>query len=441
MEQEPLFDLGPDWAGFDKDVTSALGKAGAGDVTLRGTFDVAGAVPERVVSPRSIPQVSAVVRAVAQRGLSVVPLGLGTHAASAGPPDRPFVALSLSGLNRVIDFKPSNMTFTVESGATLESVQAAAARAGQWLPLDPPLADKTTIGGLIAGNLSGPVRFSQGTVRDLLIGLKVVGADGALIHGGAQVVKNVAGYDLPKLYCGSEGTLGIIVEATFKVRPLPSEIQVLQLRCDTVERTQDLLGCLVVSGLEPSFVELLSFVPRRDVGYNLVVGCLGAGEQLSYQMEHLRAILAAAGPVQVRVGEAAQAAMRELRDFRVAGTNPLRIKASLLPSNVMSFVAMLEKEGEANGIRIALQAHAGNGIVYARLREATGSSDVTEMLAALVVRLRAAVEELDGSLLVTDGPPELRQRLPAGWPSGGLMKKLKEKLDPKNILSPGRFLS
>lgn len=383
------------------------------------------------------------VDAVARRGLCLVPLGLGAHAAAAGPPDRPFVALSLSRLNRVVDFQPSNMTLTIEAGATLATLQGAAARSGQWLPLDPPLATRTTIGGLIAGNLSGPARFSQGTVRDLLIGLKVVTAAGTLVHGGGQVVKNVAGYDLPKLYCGSEGTLGIIVEATFKMRPRPAEIQLLQVRCDTASRTRELLGRLVVSGLEPSFVELLSFVPQRDVGYNIVVGCFGTGDQLAYQLVELKGILAAAGPVQELAGQGAQTALQELRDARVSGQNALRIKASLLPSDVMSFVAKLENEGEANGLRIALQAHAGNGIVYARLRAAAGNGDANHAMASVVTGLRALVDELGGYVLVTDGPLDLRKRL-GPWNASAstrvLMKRLKEKLDPRNILAPGRLL-
>lgn len=440
MEQETLFDLGPDWAGFDKDLRDILGRGRPGDEQQRVVLEVAGASPERVVFPKSLAQVSGVVRAIVKRGLCVVPLGLGAHTASAGPPDRPFVALCLSGLERVVDFQPSNMTLTIEAGATLETLQTTAARGGQWLPLDPPLEARTTIGGLIAANLSGPARFSQGTVRDLLIGVKVVAADGTIVQGGGHVVKNVAGYDLPKLYCGSEGTLGIIVEATFKLRPRPEEFKILQLRCVNAARTQEVLTHLIVSRLEPSFVELLSFVPLGDVGYNIVVGCFGSTEQVSYQVRQMKEILGGEDPVQELSGEEARAAMQELRDFPVAGNNALRVKASLLPTKVMPFMRKLENEGKRNQLRLALHAHAGNGIVHVKIPAVRGVTDNAQVLSGLVARLRGSAVELGGSLLLVEGSPELRKHA-SSWntPASALMKKIKEKLDPKNVLSPGRF--
>src|SRR5438552_18510872 len=123
----------------------------------------------------------------------------------------------LARLTRVVDHKAADMTVTVEAGCPLAALGAALGSAGQWLSLDPPRPEETTVGGLVAANLSGPLRASQGGVRDLLIGLRVVNADGAVVAGGGRVVKNVAGYDLPKLHGGALGSAGAIVEATFKV--------------------------------------------------------------------------------------------------------------------------------------------------------------------------------------------------------------------------------
>ena len=126
------------------------------------------------------------------------------------------------------------MTATVEAGITLAALNATLARAGQRLPLDPPHPERTTIGALIATDASGPLRLSHGKVRDLLIGITVVLADGTLVHGGGRVVKNVAGYDLMKLFTGSFGTLGIVVEATFKLRPLPQREAVFRVPASTM---------------------------------------------------------------------------------------------------------------------------------------------------------------------------------------------------------------
>src|SRR5439155_13006439 len=132
------------------------------------------------------------------------------------PPARLDAVLRLDRVARVIDHQPGDMTVTVEAGCPLATLAEVLGAAGQWLPLDPPRADATTVGGLVAADLSGPLRASQGRVRDLLLGVRVVGADGVLVSGGGRVVKNVAGYDLPKLHVGALGTLGVIVEATFK---------------------------------------------------------------------------------------------------------------------------------------------------------------------------------------------------------------------------------
>ena len=133
---------------------------------------------------------------------------------SAPPPPRAGIVLSLRRLGRLLEHEPGDLTVTAEAGMTVAGLQTALRARGQWLSLDPPDAERATLGGVVAANASGPRRQLYGTVRDLLIGLTVVTADGALVRGGGKVVKNVAGYDLPKLFVGSYGTLGIIVETT-----------------------------------------------------------------------------------------------------------------------------------------------------------------------------------------------------------------------------------
>src|SRR2546421_9850737 len=129
--------------------------------------------------------------------------------------------INLEALNRVVAHTPEDMTATVEAGITLARLQTELARQRQWLPIDPPNPGRLTLGALLTTNASGPRRFGYGTIRDYLIGMAAVLADGRLIHSGGKVVKNVAGYDLMKVFIGSRGTLGIIIEATFKVLPVP----------------------------------------------------------------------------------------------------------------------------------------------------------------------------------------------------------------------------
>lgn len=144
-------------------------------------------------------------------------------------------AVELAAFNRVLAHVPEDMTVTVEAGVTLAALQQHVARAGQWLPIDPSSADRLTVAELLMRNPSGPRRGGYGTIREHLLGLNVVLADGRLVHVGGKVVKNVAGYDLCKLFVGSRGTLGVAVEATFKLRPLPEVEQFVQLRCATLD--------------------------------------------------------------------------------------------------------------------------------------------------------------------------------------------------------------
>src|SRR5262245_48381521 len=182
-------------------------------------FVIDGREPQEVSFPESIEQAAGMIYTATEHRRAVSPVGTGAFLHLGGLPRRYDLALCLQRMSRIVDYQPTDMTVSVEAGMSLARLQQILGEQNQWLPLDPPWPERVTVGGLIAMNLSGPSRLSQGTVRDFLIGIKVIRADGTVIKGGGRVVKNVAGYDLTKLYCGSFGTLGVIAEATFKVRP------------------------------------------------------------------------------------------------------------------------------------------------------------------------------------------------------------------------------
>ena len=187
----------------------------------RAPYVVDGRTPCGVVLPGSADEVARVVRAAAAAGVPVVPWGGGTQMSRGTPPRDGALVVGLRRLSRVLEHEPGDLTATAEAGITLDALQAALGTGGQWLPLDPPAPGAATLGGVLAANAAGPRRQGYGTARDLVIGMRVVAADGQLIRAGGKVVKNVAGYDLVKLYIGSLGTLGIIVDATLKLRPRP----------------------------------------------------------------------------------------------------------------------------------------------------------------------------------------------------------------------------
>jgi glycolate oxidase FAD binding subunit len=339
------------------------------------------------------------------------------------------------------------MTVTVEAGMTLARLQEVLGEHGQWLPIDPPLPERATIGGIIAANLSGPARLSQGTIRDFLIGLKVVQADGTVVKGGGRVVKNVAGYDLPKLYCGSFGTLGVIVEATFKVRPRPEAQTVLSFTFPSAEKAMELALRLLGSELQPFFLELTNFSPLREQSdkgglYRLFIGLAGVTEEVSYQRARINEFISSQEtPIEEWEGENQHVLTQKLRDFPVAGTAALRCKASLLPTQVATFCQSIEEEARLRGVLVQLLARAGNGVVYCRLLQSENVAPEQQL--SLVDWLRILARKLEGSVVVEALDPTLKDRLDVWGHVGGafpLMKRLKETLDPQGILSPGRFV-
>ncbi len=194
--------------------------AACAQVRLASTDDaVSGAQPSYVAAPASVAEASAVMRAAAELSLAVLPRGAGTRLAWGKPPRACGLVVETRLLDAVLEHAAGDLVARVQAGVGLGRLAAALATAGQRLALDPPGGG--TVGGLLATGAAGPLRLRFGTPRDLLIGITVVRADGVLTKSGGKVVKNVAGYDLGKLYAGSYGTLGLIVDATFRLHPRP----------------------------------------------------------------------------------------------------------------------------------------------------------------------------------------------------------------------------
>ena len=413
-------------------------------------FIIDGKAPETVVYPTSIAEVSQLLKEANEHGRAISPVGHGAFLHLGGVPKRYEQALCTTALNTLVDYQPADMTVRVGAGMSLAQLQAVLGENRQWLPLDPPCPERATVGGLIAANLNGPSRFSQGTVRDFLIGLRVVRSDGTLIKGGGQVVKNVAGYDLPKLYCGSFGTLGVIVEATFMIRPRPEAQTTLALTFSSAEKAGEAALKLTGSDIQPFFLELANFspVPSHPLsggplppGYLLFVGFAGIQEEVDEQRSLLRAVLGDDECVVEELSaDEAQTLSQALRDFPVSGQAALRCKVSLQPTQLATFCADLAAEAQRRQIPVRLLARAGNGILYTAFE---GEAVPDNQLLALVDWIRVQAARNNGFAVVEEIPSALKERANV-WGTVGkafpLMQRLKETLDPNGILNPGRFI-
>lgn len=252
----------------------------------------------------------------------------------------------LRALSRILAHVPEDLTVTVQGGLTLSALQAAVAQHGQWIPIDPPDADNLSIAALLAFNQSGPRRYGYGGIRDHLIGVQVALADGRLIRSGGQVVKNVAGFDLMKLFIGDHGSLGIVVEATFKLLPKPRSVSRFIRDCEETADVDQHLSRLLASPVTPVAIDFYQ-LPAPERRRILQVTVEGMAEDVAWQADQLHAL-------------GYQPAGSEDWEARFwAGHNPRELRpASVLPSRLGERLATLGNE--------ELLARAGSGIVYAR---------------------------------------------------------------------------
>ena len=433
-------------------IRSIIGEDGAREEDL-AAYLVDGKAPGAAVFPRTAEELAAVLAAADESGAAVIPWGSGAHIGSGNIPRAYDLALSTAHLNKVLEQEPADLTVTVEPGIALSKLQARLAEHGQFLPLDPPGSPEATVGGMLATNGSGPSRHAYGTARDLLLGCRVAHPDGVLSRGGGRVVKNVAGYDMPKLYVGSLGTLGVIVEVTFRVAPLPAAQETLvaafpagAAAAEAGSAAADLgLSLRALELMDPSFTAAL--LDGLDLSFpegawGLAAWAAGSESAVRRSMHELEAVCARATTQSRLQGDASESLWGRLRGLMQPEAVELATKASVLSSDVPRLMDSLRDLAQGSAIPISSVAHLGVGVVYSRWRLAEAPSGA-EGGARIASQADAAARELGGSLVVEQAPPALKEHIDIwGSPRADfeLVRCIKEQFDPRGTLSPGRFL-
>jgi glycolate oxidase FAD binding subunit len=381
-----------------------------------GTADdaVAGVVPAEVVRPSGVEEVAEVLRQTQREGHTVLATGGRTKTGWAPPPSSVDVLIDTTGLDRVVEHTAGDLVVVAEAGLRLSALQQRLGAAGQWLALDPP-EQGATLGGVVSANASGPRRLRYGTVRDLLIGVTVVLADGTVAHAGGKVVKNVAGYDLGKLYTGAHGSLGVVVSTTWRLHPLPAARRVVVLDLSDPLDAGPFALAMARSTLTPSAVEVHATTGGSAL---LIVVFEAILESVRAQADATVALLRGG-----RQGDDLPDGFGE----RPGSDSDLVLRLAFAPASLPDVLQALP-DGTV------MTSSACTGVAYAAL----AAED-----AGLLPTLRTALAPHDGTAVVLHAPADLRDGLDHWGPVGDaldLMRRVKDRFDPNGSLAPGRFV-
>lgn len=414
-----------------EDLQDIVGEQHAREAADEDAID--GVTPQFVAEPGSIEETSELMKLASGEDLTAAPRGGGTKMSLGNPPRNVDLIVSTTRMNEVIEHTPGDQVVRVQAGLKLEDLQEQLAEADQILAIDPPERSAgATVGGVVAANSSGPRRYRYGTIRDLIIGITVVLPDGTVAKAGGKVVKNVAGYDLSKLFTGSLGTLGIIATCNFRLHPRPEAARTVAVELGDTLSAGQAAQAMVHAQLVASAVELHCSEDHKL----LTVLIEGIPPGVEAQVETASYLLKGFGEV------------RTLSDEEVEHLGPLdppgvgdedvAIKIAHPPAELTGVLDSILEATERRGVTPRITGHAGTGVTYVAL--SGGDEDARVQT---VEELREIWVRRGGSVVVRKAPVQAKKRLEAWGPAGdylGLTRRMKDKFDPRGVLNPGRFV-
>jgi glycolate oxidase FAD binding subunit len=389
--------------------------------------------PNLLVRPGSADEVAECVKVCSEADAAVVPAGQMTWLDWGNPLKRGDVVLSLERMRRIVDYSPPDLTATVEAGLTLSEFNALTAGKRQWLPLDPPGFKGASLGAIAACNSSGALRLGFGSPRDYLIGLQLVHADGTKSKSGGKVVKNVAGYDMNKLYAGSHGTLAILTELTFKLRPLPDCSSTIVITSQLSGSLYQLARRIIGSELQPASVVLTRRVIeslRSEWREALLVRFNDSAVAVEHQISWVTQVIDDHHKATVVNDNEAGLIWADVADF---DQHTIRVRLSV----PLSAVSAEFEKSTYDHLDCVAATDAGTGTIRLAF-DAEGESAVDQ-----IKRLRAAAVGVNGTLTIEKAPTEVRRSVDAWGDAGStteLMRSIKARFDPQSLLNPGKFV-
>jgi glycolate oxidase FAD binding subunit len=406
-----------------EELRSIVGESNVREATAEDAVE--GVEPSLVVEPGSVEETSELMKLAAREELVVAPRGGRTKMHLGDPPTSLDLIVSTARMNEIIEHVPGDQVVRVQAGIKLEELQDHLSGSNQMLAVDPPERG-ATIGGIVAANSSGPRRYRYGTIRDLIIGITVVLHDGTVAKAGSKVVKNVAGYDLSKLFTGSLGTLGIIATANFRLHPIPEAARTVAVEVESPQAARGAAQAIVHSQVEASAVELHWSEKTRLL--TVLVESIPAGVEA--KAETASFLLRPFGEV------------RELSNEEVEhlpADDEVVVKIAAPPADLAEVLGSVLGAAERRGLtQPRLTGHAASGVTFVAL-----SGEEEEAHALFVEEVREIWVRRGGSVTLQRAPLALKNRV-GTWDNGGdylgLIRRVKEKFDPRGGLNPGRFV-
>ena len=402
---------------------------------------VAGVAPRFVATPADAEQASALLRAAAGLGMSVLPRGTGSRLHWGYPPASCDLLLQTARMDRVVEHAAGDLVATVQAGVRLDRLAEVLGAAGQRLALDPPGGG--TVGGVLATAAAGPLRLRYGTPRDLLIGITVVRADGTIARSGGKVVKNVAGYDIGKLFAGSRGTLGLITQATFRLHPLPAGTAYVTAECAAAVDASAVIAKAMTSQASPVAAEI--DWPAANCPVRACVALEGDPSSVAERAIALTSLLEPGAAASVHAGPppwwgAGPAAQRD-------GTV---LQIGFWPGDLGAALASIRAAAEAAGLDPAVGGSGAAGVLHAALPADADPGAAASFVAALRDAIghagpagpgRAQRPTARANVVVLHAPSEVTALTDMFGPVAAvaLMRAVKYQFDPAGTMAPGRF--
>jgi glycolate oxidase FAD binding subunit len=419
-------------------------------------YTVEGKAPVIVVFPNTKEEISEILKLANRESLSVIPRGGGTKIGVGNEPSKANIVISTNRFNRIIEHSDSDLVATAECGIKLTELQQALREKDQSLPIDPPQVEQgATIGGIIATNDSGPRRLrygtTHGTMRELVLGIKIIRPDGEIAKAGAKVVKSVAGYDIPKLFVGSLGTLGIIIEATLRLYTIPEYSLTYLSSFPSIQTAHATALSILKSSLTPTCLELVNSSLSESISTKLDLNLKKNAYVLAIRFESVeKAVKNQAAKLSeicsnyegqglIVEGGTEEKFWYEITEFPYNKNKNKTVvcKASVLIKEVSIILETLEALSKSAGLETLASARAGNGVVIISL-----DGDIPNLLQA-TRSLRQLVSSLNGSMVIRQAPSSVKSEIDVWGEIGSsleLMKRLKSQFDPNGVMNPGRFV-